>query len=227
MTWKQIVWAAVIGAVAAAAILLVHLVVLPIDASWTVNRAVHHAWEVATGLAGAGGITWALWPRPKAPRRDLQRERIHRRAVAIVVMAMTAVALIVAGELLCDHQTKRYLQAAFPALDAIYTSAQQYRTAHNGEWPESLDSLSLAPSVLYYAYRGGPVAKPTPEAADGPPSYALAGPLAGNGQKRESRVLAYLLPGQSWAPLTAVVDKGGRIQMTGEDRTRSFVKAGR
>ncbi|MCX5684318.1 MAG: hypothetical protein NT049_11620, partial [Planctomycetota bacterium] len=68
MTRTKAIWFAVIAAASAAALLVAHLL-MPIDASWSVNHYLHDGWQALVGLGGAGGMVWLMWPRPKARRR--------------------------------------------------------------------------------------------------------------------------------------------------------------
>ncbi len=223
MTKTQAYWAIGIGAGAAAVLLIVHLLVLPLDASWTVNRVLHHAWEVLAVLAGGGGVAWALWPRPKARKRNVERQRVRRRAVAVIAMALAAVTLVVAAEMMRDYRSRAYLDAADEDLAAVHEAAEKHRAAHGGEWPESLDALDLATEARYFPHRRGPASADLPDqGADAPPSYAVARLARADRGNRETRLLAYLKPGNAWAPLTKVVDKRGRITTVGEDAVEPF-----
>ncbi|MGB2754317.1 MAG: hypothetical protein WBE00_04330, partial [Phycisphaerae bacterium] len=68
MTKKRLVWTMGVTA-AVLAILIVAYAMLPIQASWKVNRILHHVLQAAGGAAALAGVVWALWPRHQARRR--------------------------------------------------------------------------------------------------------------------------------------------------------------
>ena len=214
-----------IGAAAVAALVAAYGLVLPLDASWGTNRIAHHAWQGLVGLAGIGGAVWMLLLKPDTPRRDLRREAVRRRAIALVVAVVAAVLVVVAGELWRDRATRPYLEKARPTLALIHERAEEYRQAHGGQWPESLEALGLPPQALHYVHGRGP--SPRPSAPDEPADFALAQvERPERGQKpRETGVLAYLKSGSAWAPLTAIVSKTGRIEIVAEDVVERYEKA--
>jgi hypothetical protein len=224
MTRKQAYWMSGIGVGAALVLLLVHLLVLPIDASWTVNRVLHHVWEVLAVLAGGGGVVWALWPRPKARKRNVERERVRRRAIAVIAVALAAVTLVVTAEMLRDLRARTWLDEAGRDLNAIHETAAAWRQDHGGEWPESLDALDLPAEVRHFPYRHGPDAADPP--ADSQPSYTLVRPPRPGEPERETPILAYLKPGSTWAPLTMVVEKRGTLRVVGEDAVKPLERIG-
>jgi len=236
VTKKQALWFLGIGVVVVAVLIAAH-VALPIRRSWTVNRILHYVWEGAAGAATIGGIVWLMWPRPKARRRDHQREQARRRFIALTGAVLAVVVLVVFAEMHRDMASRRRLDGpAVEDLQAIGQALEGYASDHGGKRPESPADLVpkyLAARRLYYAYRCGPdVADPpaetTGEGAE-EPSYALVKqqpprPHAKKTQRPEPRLLAYLRPGHAWAPLTAVLETDGRAHVAGEDEVRAFEK---
>lgn len=232
MTRKQAIWLTVIGVAAGAGLVVLHLN-LPIAADWRTNRLLHYVWQVAAGLAAVGGIVWALWPRPKAARRDLDRANARRRVLAVAVLAVGAVGLVVFAEIRRERDTGGQLaDLVREDLVAIGQALQRYAADHNGAQPKDLEELVpqyLDAGRLYYAWRNGPFKSDPPAAgADGkpaePPSYALARepPVAPGRKVIENRFVAYLRPGHAWAPLTGVLEKDGKVQVISEDMVGRF-----
>jgi len=231
MTRKQLLWAVGVG-LAAVILLVAAYGALPVRASWTVNRILHHVWQGVTGLAGAGGVVWVFWPRPKAPRRDLERERARRRMVAVVGIVVTAVAMVVLAEVRRDQVTRQYLRHAEADLEIIAEAIKNYAAEREGALPKDLAELvqpgRLARKQLYYTYRDGPreAAPPSPESVDlrGRSYYLVPGKPRDN-RKREKAgsILVFLRaksvwnPPTAWAPLTVVLDQEGRIRVASED----------
>jgi hypothetical protein len=265
MTGKQPIWFAVIAAAGAAACVVLHLV-LPIDASWQVNRILHYAWMAVVALGTAGGLVWLMWPRPKARRRDFDRAAARRRVIGVGAVVLAAVALIIFGEGHRDFASRKYLEPiAVEDLQAIAKALGAYAAEHGGARPAAIEALApayLAPACLYFAYRRGPAsAKPPQPAAESggegaapapsgpgsekvsekvsgtlrlkvpdtfsasePPSYALVRQLPGSADTKRSPadIVAYLRPGNAWAPLTVIVEEDGRGQVVSEDAVRTF-----
>jgi type II secretory pathway pseudopilin PulG len=222
MTKKRLVWTMGVTA-AVLAILVVAYAMLPIQASWKVNRILHHGLQAAGGAAALAAVAWALWPRHQARRRDLAREEAHRRLIAIVVMILVAVAWVAMAEVWRDRVTHRFLEPAREDLAALAKALAAYAADHQGARPDSI--ATLAPvyperSRLYYIYRDGP-SESAPPAEGTEPSYALVKPkIQKPGQSRppESPFVAYLEPGNAWAALTVVSDKAGRTHVVDDDR---------
>ncbi len=236
MTKKQALWFLGIGVVVAALLIAAH-VALPIRRSWTVNRILHYVWEGVTGVATVGGIVWLMWPRPKARRRDHQREQVRRRFIALTGAVLAAVILVIFAEIHRDMASRRRLDGpAVEDLQAIGQALDDYASDHDGKRPESPAALVpkyLPARRLYYAYRCGPDAAdpPAETAGDGAeePSYALVKqqpprPGAEKTRRPEPRLRAYLRPGHAWAPLTVVLEADGRAHVAGEDEVRVFEK---
>jgi hypothetical protein len=251
MTGKQPIGFAVIAAAAAAVLVVLHLV-LPINASWQVNRILHYAWMALVALATAGGIVWLMWPRPKARRRDFDRAAARRRVIGVGAVVVAAVALIIFGEAHRDDASRKYLEpAAAEDLQAIAQALGAYAAEHGGARPAAIEALvpkHLAPARLYFAYRRGPVsveppqpaaesggegaAAPAPsgpgtgagQGAPSPPAYAHVRQLPGSANTKRSPadIVAYLRPGNAWAPLTVIVEEDGRGQVVSEDAVRTF-----
>ncbi|MBE3097949.1 MAG: hypothetical protein IMZ44_12590 [Planctomycetes bacterium] len=250
MTGKQPIWFAVIAAAAAAVLVALHLV-LPINASWQVNRILHYAWMAVVALATAGGIVWLMWPRPKARRRDFDRAAARRRVIGVGAVVLAAVAFIIFGEMHREVASREYLEpAAAEDLQAIAQALGAYAAEHGGARPAAIEALvpkHLAPARLYFAYRRGPasveppqpaaepVAQATAPASSGPgpgagqgatepPSYALVRQLPGSATAKRSPadIVAYLRPGNAWAPLTVIVEESGRGQVVSDDAVRTF-----
>lgn len=222
MTKKRLVWTMGAGA-AVLAILVVAYARFPIQASWKVNRVLHHVLQAAGGAAALAGVVWALWPRHQARRRDLAREDAHRRLIAIAVLIVAAVAWVAMAEVWRDRVTRRFLEPAREDLAAVAKALVAYAADHQGARPDSIDTLApvyLERSRLYYIYRDGP-SESGPPAEGTEPSYALVKPkIQKPGQSRppESPFAAYLDPGNAWAALTVVSDKAGRTHVVDDDR---------
>jgi len=234
VTKKQAIGFLAIGVIAAAAFVAAHLM-LPIRASWTLNRVLHYVWEGGAAAAAVGGIVWLMWPRPKARRRDEQREQARRRFIALAATVLVAVVLVVLAEVRREMASRRRLEGkAVEDLQAIGRAIQAYADDHGGKRPEA--SADLVPDYLpagrlYYAYRSGPepAAPPAEPTADGAEeaSYALVKPPPPRPDAKvtrapEPRLLAYLRPGHAWAPLTVVLTKDGRTHVAGDDEVRTF-----
>ncbi len=226
MTKPQAVRALVVGATAAVVLLLVHLLVLPVPASWTVNRVLHHVWEGLVLAGAAGAVVLFFRIKTGTRRRDLQRAEARRRLVAVVVVVVAAVGMAVTAELLRDASSRRRLRAAEADLEAVARAVEAYRADHGGTWPEDVGALAptyLPRAHLYYRYRHGPRGEgPPPEDAGdaAPPTYRLVPPREkkpGEKAKPESPVAAYLRPGCAWGPLTAVLGRSGVILVRGDD----------
>ena len=237
MTRTKAIWFAVIAAVSASALLAAHLL-LPIDASWAVNHYLHYGWQVLIVLGGAGGMVWLMWPRPKARRRDEDRAAARRRVLGVAGVVLAAVFLIIFGELQREARSRGILEkAGFENLQAITKALTAYAADHGGARPKSIEELApkyLDAGCLYYAYRSGPAmsekpteAKREPGEAAGaapPPSYALVRETPGTAgiKKSPTAVLAYLRPGNAWAPLTVVIEENGQCRVVSEDNVRLF-----
>jgi len=226
MTKKQAVWASGIGVAVAAALVLAHGT-LPIDAGWRTNRVLHYSWQGLVGLVAIGAVIWLLWRRPKAARRDLDRQIARRRVIGMGVVVVAAVILVIFGEVRRELVTRRVLEGlATQELHSISEALTDYERDHGGTPPARIEDLVpkyLEPSRLSYAYRAGPIPIPPPDASDEAdavkPSFALAKAVPGVDQSRRggNRIVAYLRPGNAWAPLTVVLEKDGKVQIVGED----------
>jgi hypothetical protein len=237
MTRTKAIWFAVIAAVSAAALLAAHLF-MPIDAGWSVNHYLHYGWQALIVLGGVGGMVWLMWPRPKARRRDEDRAAARRRVIGAAGVILAAVFLIVFGELQREARSRGILEkAGFEDLQAIAKALAAYAADHQGARPKAIEELApkyLDAGCLYYAYRNGPVASPKvveakkesteAAAAPAPPSYVLVQEAPGTAgiKKSPTAVMAYLRPGNAWAPLTAVVEENGQCRVVSEDNVRSF-----
>ncbi|MEA3366699.1 MAG: hypothetical protein U9R68_01145 [Planctomycetota bacterium] len=231
MTRKQALVLIPIGAVLAAGVVVAHLFLPTASASWTVNRVLHHACEAVAGLAAAGGVVWIMWPRPKPRRRDVHREQARRRVIALVGVIVAAVGLAIFAEMHRESASRASLTAAaFDDLRAVGAALDAYAADHGGDRPEDITALSpkyLDRGALYYRYRLGPAEAPPPEADDGqdaePTTYVLARTLPRRDDKPPSDpVRAYLRPGHAWAPLTVVLERGGRCRVVGDDCVAIF-----
>ena len=62
------------------------------------------------------------------------------------------------------------------------------------------------------------------QGATEPPSYALVRQLPGSANTKRSPadIVAYLRPGNAWAPLTVIVEESGRGQVVSDDAVRTF-----
>jgi len=239
MTRKQLLWAVGIG-LAAVILLVAAYGALPVRASWTVNRILHHVWQGVTGLAGVGGVVWVFWPRPKAPRRDLERERVRRRMAAVVGIVLTAVAMVVLAEVRRDWVTReKFLAPAIEDLRVIKKALDAYAADYSGSRPEHLTELvlsgHLARKQLYYTYRDGPreAAPPSPESVDprGRSYYLVPGKPRDNRERgKAGSILVFLRaksasnPPTAWAPLTVVLDQEGRIRVASEDIVERIIE---
>ena len=238
MTRKQLLWAVGIG-LAAVILLVAAYGALPVRASWTVNRILHHVWQGVTGLAGVGGVVWVFWPRPKAPRRDLERERVRRRMAAVVGIVLIAVAMVVLAEVRRDRVTRQYLRHAEADLEIIAEAINNYAAEHEGALPKDLAELvqpgHLARKQLYYTYRDGPreAAPPSPESVDprGRSYYLVPGKPRDNRERgKAGSILVFLRaksasnPPTAWAPLTVVLDQEGRIGVASEDIVERIIE---
>jgi hypothetical protein len=231
MTRTQAYWLIGIGVVVTAAMVVLH-VLLPIDRSWTFNRVLHYAWEGGAAVLAATACTWILWPRRKERRKDQDREKARRRVVSLIVAVILAACLVIFAEMHRQLEAESLLKTeAVGDLQAIGDALRKYEADHSGALPLSLADLApqyVRVEQLYYAYRHGPVASPSPAAVttEGePPSFVLAKepPLPPDVKKRsDTRLLAYLRAGNAWAPLTAVLEKDGKAHVTGEDVVRAF-----
>jgi len=234
MTRKQAIVLLIVGLAAAVGLVVAHLA-LPIDASWGTNRLLHYVWMGATAASAVGALVWVLWPRPKPRRRDAYREQARRRTFALLGTIVLAVGLVVFGEMHREASSEDRLDGdAFADLRAIGGALGKYEANHHGAAPAALADLVpeyLALEHLYYAYRAGPVEAPPPaagaDAAAEKPSYALVQARPTRGSETPARrdpVVAYLRPGLAWAPLTAILEKGGSVRVTGEDRVTGYEK---
>jgi hypothetical protein len=230
MTRKQAIALIPIGAVVAVGVVVGHLL-LPLEsASWTLNRLLHHVCEGVAAAGAVGAVAWTMWPRPKPRRRDTQREHARRRVFALVGAIVLAVVLVVFAELRRESASRARLSGAAVAdLEAIGRALEAYAAAHGGEHPAEIAALVpdyLGRDGLYYACREGPAPVPPPaaDAADAPaPSYALVKRLPRRDDKpHPDPVLAYLVPGQAWGPLTVVLEEGGRCRVVGDDRVAAY-----
>ena len=222
MTKKRLVWTMGVT-VAVLAILIVAYARLPIQASWKVNRILHHVLQAAGGAAALAGVVWALWPRHQARRRDVARKEAHRRISAIAVLIVAAVAWIAVAEVWRDRVTRHFLEPAREDLAAVAKALAAYAADHQGARPDSIVTLApvyLERSRLYYIYRDGS-SESGPPAEGTEPSYALVKPKIhkpGQSRPTESPFVAYLEPGSAWAALTVVSDKAGRTHVVDDDR---------
>jgi hypothetical protein len=243
MTGKQAIMFAVIAVVAAVGFLVGHLL-LPVDAGWAANRYLHYGWQALVLLATAGGGVWLMWPRPRAKRRDFDRAAARRRVIGLAGVILPAVFLIIFGELHREAESRVLLEkSGFQDLQAIGKALTAYAADHAGARPKSIGELApqyLDAAHLCYAYCHGPAqAAPPPAeaktevaataapAAPAPtptPTYALVKEVPGTSgvKKSPTAVMAYLRPGNAWAPLTAVLDENGQCRVVSEDNVRSF-----
>ena len=231
MTKKQAVWASVIDVAVAAALVLVHGT-LPVDAGWRTNRVLHYSWQGLVGLVAVGAVIWLLWRRPKAARRDLDRQIARRRVIGMGAIVVAAVILAIFGEVRRELVTRRVLEGlATQELHAVSEALAVYERDHGGAMPARIEDLVpkyLEPGRLSYAYRAGPIPIPPPDASDETdavqPSFALAKVMPSLDERRRggNRIVAYLRPGQTWAPLTVVLEKDGKVQIVGEDVVGPF-----
>lgn len=230
MTRKQALTLIPIGAVLAVAVVVAHLMLPAASASWTVNRILHHACEAVAGLAAVGGIVWIMWPRPKARRRDAQREEARRRVFALAGCVVAAVALAVFAEMHRDAASRSRLAVACDDLRRVGEALNAYAADHDGERPKEVTALAptyLDRAALYYPYRDGPAKVPPPAADAGedapPPTYVLVRRLPRrDGKPPSDPVVAYLRPGHAWAPLTVVLERDGACRIVGEDRVAGY-----
>jgi len=231
MTRRQAYGLSAMAAVAAVAFVLLHLA-LPVNADWPTNRLLHHAWQGAVALGAAGGITYVMWPRPKPSRRDEWRSQARRRTIALPALVVAAVILVVFAEVRREAVTRSRLGGlAAENLRAIAGALDAYAADHDGARPESLQELVpayLRADRLDYPYRRGPVASSPAPGAEEPPAFALAKepPPADTKQRRPTRIVAYLRPGNAWAPMTVVLEQGGNVRITGEDLVKPFEETG-
>jgi hypothetical protein len=229
MTRKHLVALAVVGAVVAAGLIVLHTF-LPLDTSWSTNRLLHYLWLGATGLVAVGAIVWLLWPRPKPPRRDIGREQARRRVFAMIGVLVVLVGVVVFGEVRRDWVSRAQLrEAATPGLQQIARAVAKYTADHGGAVPFTLESLVpryLKPEQLYYAFRQGPTAAPAPDAESAAAaSFGLAKDYpheAGRGDASPMPYVAYLRPGQAWASLSMAVDSTGGCEIIAEDAADRF-----
>ena len=230
MTRKQAIVAIAIGGAAVLLMLILHHL-LPVNADWHINRILHHAWQGAVALGVAGGILWVMWPRPKPSRRDEWRSQARRRTIALTALVVAAVILVVFAEVRRESVTRTFLGGlAAENLRAIAGALDAYAADHNGAKPASLQDLVpayLQADRLDYPYRRGPVASSPAPGAEEPPAFALAQepPPTDTKERRPMRIVAYLRPGNAWAPITVVLEQGGNVRITGEDIVKSFEKA--
>jgi hypothetical protein len=230
MTGKHVIWAIVIGALAVVGLILLHLA-LPTDASWRTNRLLHLLWQVLAGLVGTGAVVWMMWRRPKAPRRDEDRLRARRKVIGVAIAIVVAVGLVVFGEMRRESASRSQLLAgpATADLEAIGKALGDYAKDHAGAKPATIEELVpkyLQPCNLYYPFRDGPAPLTAPaETGQGspPPSYALARQIIIDTRTHpEPRFIAYLRPGAAWAPVTAALDKTGKVEIVGEEVVKPF-----
>jgi len=222
MTKKRLVWTMGVT-VAVLAILIVAYARLPIQASWKVNRILHHVLQAVGGAAALAGVVWALWPRHQARRRDVARKEAHRRISAIAVLIVAAVAWIAVAEVWRDRVTRHFLEPAREDLAAVAKALAAYAADHQGARPDSIVTLApvyLERSRLYYIYRDGS-SESGPPAEGTESSYALVKPKIhkpGQSRPTEWPFVAYLRPGNAWAALTVVSDKAGGTHVVDDDR---------
>ena len=229
MTQRQTVILIVIVAAVAVGVVVGHLLLPVASCSWTVNRILHYACEGVAVVGAAGGIAFAMWPRPKPRRRDVQREQARRRVLVLLVCVVVAVGLAVFAELRREAVSRNRLSGqACADLEAIGKAIDAYAADHDGEHPDAIQDLVptyLDPSGRYYAYRVGPKETPPPEAGPDapPPAYALVERLPRrDGKPHADPVLAYLIPGHAWAPLTVVLEEGRGCRVVGDDRVAGY-----
>jgi hypothetical protein len=231
MTRKQALTLVPLGAVLAVAVVVAHLLLPTASASWTVNRILHHACEAVAALAAVGGIVWIMWPRPKPRRRDAQRDQARRRVFALVGCVVLAVGLAVFAEMHRDTASRSRLEGdACRDLRAVGDALDAYAADHDGETPKEITALApeyLEREALYYAYRNGPAKAAPPAPGTGqdgpPPTYAVTRRTPRrDGKPHADPVRAYLRPGHAWAPLTVVLERGGRCRIVGEDRVAGY-----
>ena len=215
------------------ALTVVHLI-LPIDAGWAVNHYLHYGWQALAVLAGAGSLVWLMWPRHKARRRDEDRAAARRRVIGVAGVVLIVAFLIIFGELHREAGSRGILEKAIPDVQAIAKALTAYSADHGGARPKAITELVpqyLDAGCLYYEYRNGPVAsekkveaKPDSAEAAPAPSYALVRETPGTAgiKKSPTAVLAYLRPGNAWAPLTVVVEENGQCRVVSEDNVRLF-----
>jgi hypothetical protein len=226
MTRAQRIGAIAVGAVVAAVLVAAHLR-LPMNGSWTLNRVLHYVWLAATGLAGAGGVVFFLWPRAKLQRRDQERKRARDRILSVIAVVVSTFALVAFGEVRRDRVTHAYLAPAEEDLAAIHAALEVYKADHHGALPAKLADLVpkyLSGDHLYYTFRHGPVASPKPadvQAASEEPSYVLmpkiTGPAAEKYGPAENPYLVFQRPGESWAALVVALGRNGRTGLIGDD----------
>ncbi|MCX5685377.1 MAG: hypothetical protein NT049_17100, partial [Planctomycetota bacterium] len=183
-------------------------------------------------------MVWLLWPRPKARRRDEDRAAARRRVIGVAGVILAAVFLIIVGELQREARSRGILEkAGFGDLQAIAKALADYAKDNQGARPKSIEELApkyLDAGCLYYEFRNGPVAIPKvapakkesteAAAAPAPPSYAFVKEAPGTAgiKKLPTAVMAYLRPGNAWAPLTAVIEENGECRVVSEDNVRLF-----
>jgi hypothetical protein len=239
MTKKQLIGLVIAAAGATAILVVVHLL-MPFHATWGINRLLHYAWTGVAVVGAVGGITFLLWPRHKARRKDEDRIRAQRKVYGLLIVVVLLVGLIILGEMHRENLSRTLLsEVALTDLDAIHKALADYAAAHKGARPATLADLCaaspddasppLAPEHLYYAYRDGPFkeAPPAADVAEKPePSYVLvkiAPPTPDSPRKTDGGgTSAYLRSGSAWAPLTAVLTEDGRAYVTGDDAVRGY-----
>jgi hypothetical protein len=226
MTRKHLIILAVVAVVAAVALVVLHVELLPMNASWRTNRVLHYAWQGLAVLAAAGGGLWTLWPRPTGARKDKARMEARRRVYGLVGIVVIAVLVVVYSEVRRESLSHLVLQAdAEPALKTITAALDRYKAEHAGANPKSIKDLApnyLAAGALQYPSSYGPRADATGSAAE--PSFGLATEMPGTRGNRSAadEYLIYLRPGYSWAPLTAVIDKQGQFRIVADDMVNAF-----
>jgi hypothetical protein len=228
MTRKQAIVIAVLGAVAAVGLVVLHLL-MPLGGTWTVARLVHYGWDAAVALGAAGGVVFVMWKRPEPRRRDEKRDVARRKAAAVVALVVGAVSLVAFSEIRRDFATRDQLAgAASDDLAAIGKALDAWAADHDGAAPDDLAALApryLDPARLHYIYRDGPLADASPVPEGTPPSYALPvvePPSDAKAKPPEPRERAYLRPGLAWAPLTVVLEKAGGTRVVGEDEVQQY-----
>jgi len=228
MTHRQTVILIPIVAVVAVGVVVGHLFLPTDSASWAVNRLLHHVCEGVAVAGAAAGIAWTMWPRPKPRRRDVQRSEARRRVVVLLVCVVVAVGLAVFAEMHRESVSRARLSGpAVADLQAIGKALAAYAADNAGGYPKVITDLApayLEADRLYYVYRDGPAEAAGPPAGKAElPTYALARRLPRrDGKPHPDPVLAYLRPGHAWAPLTVVLEEGGRCRVVGDDRVATY-----
>ena len=252
MTGKQAIGFAVIGAAGAAVCVVLHLAMpidagwgvnRILHYAWMAM--------VALGTAGGiVWLMWPR-PKARRRDFDRAAARRRVIGVGAVVVAAVAL-IMFGGLWREAVSEKYLKPAAIEDLQAIAKALGAYAAEHGGARPAAIEALvpkHLAPARLYFAYRRGPasVEPPQPAAESGvegaaapapsgvagatagqgasePPSYALVRQLPGSANTKRSPadIVAYLRPGNAWAPLTVIVEESGRGQVVSDDAVRTF-----